>query len=132
MLKLGHGKAILATFLISSLLHGLQPEITVVLMMLGIYSYVQLNMQEKLAQEWNACIRVKPCRRCVHRYRDGSGFVIIVKAGLTVFTMFHLAYLGTVMDTMNNPDAPSFLRKWKDMYFFSHIIIFWSFIYSVI
>lgn len=61
--------AIFGTFLASSFLHGLELNVSVVLLSLGIFSYVQIKARSKVSKLLNACLNVKPCKNCIHKFK---------------------------------------------------------------
>uniref|UniRef100_A0A1Y1MY89 Protein-serine O-palmitoleoyltransferase porcupine n=2 Tax=Photinus pyralis TaxID=7054 RepID=A0A1Y1MY89_PHOPY len=123
ILRFGYFKAILGTYLISSLLHGFNLEIAAVLVTIGAYSFVQFRLQEKLARSFNACLRVRPCRTCTHKYKRSNWLIKLVLLIFACITIFDLIFLGVLMDSVGYPDAPSIYEKWGDLDFLSHWVM---------
>lgn len=131
VLLLGKFWAIFVTYFMSALLHGFNVEIAVVLLSIGVYSYVQFRLREKLSHDLNACVQIKACDQCTHKYKKYSFLVICLKIFFCLMTVLHLAYLGMLMDAVGNPDSPSILKKWESLNFCSHILIFFGYLYCL-
>lgn len=131
ILPLGKFCAILGTYFVSSLLHGFNVEIAVVLLSIGLFSYIQLRVRNKLSEDLNACVQIRACRHCNHKYKKGSSLVTVLTMIFGVFTILHLAYLGQLMDAIDNPSTPSILKKWEDVQFCSHLMMFFSYLYCL-
>jgi len=56
--------AVLSTYVASSLLHGLNFQLSAVLLSLGAYTYVEYMLRQKLANTFRACILVR--RQILH------------------------------------------------------------------
>jgi porcupine-like protein len=92
--NLGAFQAVFLTFLVSSMLHGMNFGLTVVLLSLGLYTYVEHTLREKLASVFDACIRSRKCPLdCQHKYKSDQIMVSAVNFGFGVWAYFHLAYL---------------------------------------
>lgn len=131
VLPLGKFSAIFATYFVSSLLHGFNLEIAVVLLSIGVFSYIQLRFQDKLSEDLDACIQIRACRQCSHKYKRSSSLVTILSIVFGFFTVLHLAYLGQLMDAIDNPHSSSIYRKWENVQFCSHIIMFFAYLYCL-
>lgn len=130
LLPYGQFKAIFATYFLSSLLHGFNIEIAMVLLTIGVFSYVQLKFRDKLSEDIDACIQIRPCKyQCNHKYKRGDISVTLLIILFSLLTILHLAYLGMLMDAIDNPESPSIYAKWDDLKFCSHIIIFFCYVY---
>lgn len=121
----------MATYFVSSLLHGFNVEIAVVLLSIGIFSYVQLLFQQKLSEDLDACVQIRTCRQCNHKYKRKSTLVIALNVAFGCLTVLHLTYLGQLMDAIDNPNSPSIFRKWEAMQFCSHLIVLFSYLYCL-
>ncbi|EFA11115.1 protein-serine O-palmitoleoyltransferase porcupine [Tribolium castaneum] len=123
---LGFGKfyAILATFLISSLLHGLELKVSMVLVSIGVFSYLQVVPRDRIAEIFDYCVRVRPCKDCKHKYKRDNIRVRIILLIYSLATVFHLAYLGVLMDPSTNEIG--IYEKWQNLYFISHIVMFFN------
>jgi len=128
--------AVLFTFLVSSMLHGMNFSLSVVLLSLGVYTYVEYTLREKLAGIFDACIKSRACSDCSHQYKSSNLCVICVNMFFGAWAYFHLVYLGILLD--NNPDdegrstflsvVDSDLRKLKNLGYASHWIILITYI----
>lgn len=119
--------AILATYSISALLHGLNFQLAAVLLSLGLYSYVEHVLRAKLARIFDACIRARACRKdCQHSQRSQVFWVKITNLFFGTVAVFHLAYLGVGFDS-NDEESRGYsmnhvLGKWGKLGFSSHIV----------
>ncbi|XP_060515808.1 protein-serine O-palmitoleoyltransferase porcupine [Cylas formicarius] len=121
-LPLGKFYAILLTFVISSLLHGFEKKVSIVLILIGLFSVMQMSVRDYFAQTFDSCIRVHPCRDCQHLFKRNS---VVSKAAMFIFSCFtvvHLIYLGVIMDY--STDEVGLYQKWSDLYFISFWIMF--------
>lgn len=63
--------AILFTYSMSSLFHGLNFQLAAVLLSLGFYTYVEHSLRVKLASVFDACVLARPCsEKCHHQYKS--------------------------------------------------------------
>jgi len=126
----GPFQAVFLTFLASSMLHGMNFGLTVVLLSLGIYTYVEHGLREKLASVFDACIRSRKCPlNCQHKYTSDQIMVSFVNFAFGVWAYFHLVYLGVMMDRTHADDYQDLgildsmlrdLQKWKNLGYASH------------
>ncbi|KRT78521.1 hypothetical protein AMK59_6775, partial [Oryctes borbonicus] len=61
--------AIFLTYFFSSLLHGMNIQIALVLLSLGGFSYIQAVSQKLASRVFNACVKIRPCSNCQHRFK---------------------------------------------------------------
>lgn len=129
--QFGTFKSVILTFLVSSMLHGMNFNLTMVLLTLGFYTYVEFTLREKLASIFDACIRSRACSpTCQHTYKSSNLTVIVVNVLFGMWSYFHLAYLGIMMDKSHLEDgkAPegflnflsSSLQRWDELGYASH------------
>ncbi|XP_072402265.1 protein-serine O-palmitoleoyltransferase porcupine [Diabrotica undecimpunctata] len=126
---LPHGKffAILATFIVSSLLHGFELKVSVVLISIGIFSYLQFTVRGQFAKAFNSCINVYPCKEpCRHRFKRNSIFSWMCRLLFSFTTIVHLIFLGMLMDP--NTDEIGIFQKWNNLYFIS----FWIMLVNIL
>lgn len=91
-----------------------------------------MKFQDKLSEDLDACIKIRPCRhQCNHRYKRGDILSIFLIVLFSFFTVIHLAYLGMLMDAIDNPESPSILSKWEELKYFSHLFLFFSYLYCL-
>lgn len=120
--------AIFATYSISSLLHGLNFQLSAALLSIGMFSYVEYKIRAKLSNIFSACCLVSGCSRsCNHTYKKSNIIVIIVNTFFTLLAIFHLAYLGVMFEASFAVQETGYsyahtLKKWSDLNFASHTI----------
>lgn len=127
--RLGPGLAVLATYLASTMLHGLSGQLAAVLLSLGLYTWVEHRLRDKLANIMGASIGARRETDNRRKHREGSAWVILVNLMFGLLTMFHLAYLGVMFD-QSNPELQQTgyswghtLDKWKRLDFSSHWVV---------
>ncbi|XP_077284124.1 protein-serine O-palmitoleoyltransferase por [Arctopsyche grandis] len=120
--------AIFATYSISSLLHGLNFQLSVALLSIGMFSYVEYKMRTKLSSIFSACCLVSACsKNCTHTYRKSNAIVMFVNVMFSCLAVFHLAYLGVMFEASFAIQETGYsyahtLKKWSDLNFASHTI----------
>ncbi|KAK9880717.1 hypothetical protein WA026_013041 [Henosepilachna vigintioctopunctata] len=124
--RYGQFAAIMATFLISSFLHGLEVKVSVVLLSLGLFSYLQAKARTILSSGFSACVKIKSCKQCNHKYKRDHWAVKISLILFSFTSIIHLAYLGILMDPQSNDI--SIYEKWNNLYFIGHVIMFFNLI----
>lgn len=124
---MGKFGAVTVTYLISSLLHGLNFQLAAVLLSLGFYTYVEFQLRTMLADIFDACIASKHCasQRCTHRYKSyNCWWVFVTNMAFSGLSMFHLAYLGLMFDTSDLQETgysySHTIDKWAQLGFASH------------
>lgn len=128
--KYGAFKAILSTYVISTLLHGLSFPIAAVLLTLGVATYVEYRLRRSFATIFDACILANSCdQNCTHRHKWRHPFVLISNLFFGLLAMLHLTYLGVMFDAFAHADENGFsyqdtLDKWSSLYFLGHWLIF--------
>jgi len=127
--KLGPGAAVLATYIASTVLHGLSAQLAAVLLSLGLYTWVEHRLREKLSNIMDASIGARrDAGQARHKHREGSAWVILVNLLFGLLTMFHLAYLGVMFD-QSSPDQTTgyswahTVSKWRRLGFTSHWVV---------
>lgn len=137
-----HGKfwAILTTYTVSSMLHGVNIRLAAVLLSLGFATHAEFTIRLRLAEIFNACVTAHPCQSdtCRHKYKANNFYVRLVNLAFSILAIIHLAYLGIMFyDSMDStPDMAQFqyvLMKWGQLYYLTHllIIVTYIFIYCV-
>ncbi|KAJ8923540.1 hypothetical protein NQ315_010118 [Exocentrus adspersus] len=126
-LPLGRFYGILITFIVSSFLHGFEFKVSVVLITIGVFSYLQFAVRDRLARTFDACIRVYPCKgKCNHKYKRDGILCRICLIVFSLFTVLHLIYLGVLMDS--STDDVGIYEKWNNLYFIS----FWVMLVNIL
>jgi len=125
--SLGPGPAILATYVASTLLHGLSGQLAAVLLSLGLYTWVEHSFRQKLAEIMDASLGARRDQTNKYKHREGSAWVILVNMTFGLLAMFHLAYLGVMFDQSEGSQAgyswQHTLDKWRKLDFTSHYIV---------
>lgn len=124
------------TFVVSALMHGLNYRLAGVLISLGFYTYVEHSVRLQLSNKLNACVGARPCPQpChAHKYTERMLFVALFNFLCSLLAIFHLAYLGIIIDTSNSQSV-SFLDafdKWQQLNFVSHWVALVTFIFFLI
>ena len=130
-MQFGRAISILATFLFSAFLHGLNFDITLVLLSLGAFSYMQIVFQKILSEYFDACIKILPCKSCSHKYKAKHVVSLFFNTNFLLLNILHLAYLGSVMDVISIKKTlyDTFL-EWDVLHFISHHIFLVLFIFG--
>ncbi|XP_033105518.1 protein-serine O-palmitoleoyltransferase porcupine-like [Anneissia japonica] len=132
--QFGNFAAIIMTYAASSLLHGLNFQLAAVLLSLGVYTYIEYVLRQRLAEIFSACIQAKRCKKCEHTYKSSNLFVIMTNLLFGALAMFHLAYLGVMFDSDHEKEEEGYnmshtLGKWFDLGFVSHYIAIATYIF---
>lgn len=75
--QLGVFWALLFTYSMSALFHGLNFQLAAVLLSLGFYTYVEHSLRYKLASAFDACILARPCPENCGHSQKGMLFIPI-------------------------------------------------------
>lgn len=129
--------AVFCTYLVSSLLHGMDFRIYLVLLSLATFAQGETMLRRHLATLSNACVASNPCpgaercrySRCPQRrgWRCCSSWLVaLTNLGFTLLAICHLAYLGVVLlnETFNmetEHELP-FMYHWAAAGFLSHYV----------
>ncbi|XP_054281260.1 protein-serine O-palmitoleoyltransferase porcupine [Macrosteles quadrilineatus] len=118
--------AVMATYTVSSLLHGLHYPLAAILMSLGIYTFVEHSIRYRLSVMLDACVAARPCPNVCTRHKHTARLlpVTVVNWLWSMLAVFHLAYLGCIVDTSDSSPAPfpQAFQKWNDVHYISHIV----------
>lgn len=121
--------AVLFTYIISSLLHGINVQLAAVLLSLGFATYTEYTIRKKLSDIYNACILAHSCRSdCKHRYKSNNLYVVTFNIVFGLLAVFHLAYLGVMFDAPVEQQEVGYsfnhvMNKWGELNFLSHWMI---------
>ncbi|VVC42689.1 Membrane bound O-acyl transferase, MBOAT [Cinara cedri] len=131
--------AVGATYLVSSLLHGLEVRLSAVLLSLALYTYVEHRLRTKLASKF-----LKTYSYYSKNYHNSkkyistnncTWFIWIINLIFTILNIIHLAYLGSVMDVSVVNSVRSYydsFEPWRRVSYFSHFIILFMYLISII
>lgn len=133
---LGNFSAVFCTYIASSLLHGLNFQLAAVLLSLGVYTYAEFVLRNKLSRIFDACIEARPCKdSCTHRYKKIHPNVILANLMFGSVAIFHLAYLGVMFDSSSNQETgysmEHTLKKWSALNFLSHWVALGTFLFHL-
>ncbi|MFH4978530.1 hypothetical protein AB6A40_005239 [Gnathostoma spinigerum] len=130
----GIGIAIFATYAFSSLLHGVNFQLSAVLLSLGLYTYAETRIRKRLSVRLDACVSVKECKEdCYHAYKKSSLLVTALSLMFTLLSVGHLIYLGMVFDGSGETTGYSAIHTlsvWRRCYFISHFVAFCTLLMS--
>ncbi|OQV15982.1 Protein-serine O-palmitoleoyltransferase porcupine [Hypsibius exemplaris] len=126
--------ALILTYSASSLLHGVNFQLSAVLLTLAVGTYVENELRRKLAVAFDACIEARACRNCSHRHTSGHVFVVLANLAFGGLAMFHLAYLGDMFDSSASAEKgynyQHTLTKWSQLDFAGHYTIAVTFLFQ--
>uniref|UniRef100_A0A0A9XHP3 Protein-serine O-palmitoleoyltransferase porcupine n=2 Tax=Lygus hesperus TaxID=30085 RepID=A0A0A9XHP3_LYGHE len=117
--------AVMSTYFVSALLHGANAKLSAILLSLGIYTYVEYCLRKKLSDMFGACIAARPCTQpcSTHKHRTTSNIVVhTINLAFSLLAMFHLAYLGSIIDTTGGSSLEPFSR-WARVSYVSHVMV---------
>lgn len=120
--------AILGTYVVSAMLHGLNLQLAAVLLSLGFYTYTEHVTRKKLSSIFSACIQARKCNpNCGHQLNESHWLPRVFNIGFSLLAMFHLAYLGLMFDSSKMQDEGyslfHALAKWRWLNYSSHWIV---------
>ncbi|XP_055640563.1 protein-serine O-palmitoleoyltransferase porcupine [Toxorhynchites rutilus septentrionalis] len=131
--------AVLLTYVVSSLLHGLNFQLWATLLTLGLWSYVEYNIRKKLAQAFSACVLVSRCQEpCVnHVIGRKRPLSILINSIFFCLTVTNLIYLGMIFDTNSQLQTEGFsmkhtISKWQRLNFVSHLLLVAGFLFNLV
>lgn len=136
--------AVGTTYLVSSLLHGLERRLSAVLLSLAAYTYVEHRMRTKLASRFPNKFSYYAKHKYPHHgsktylssLNQNNWFFWSINIMFTVVNIIHLAYLGSIIDmsvsnSYNTTYQESF-APWSQVSYFSHFIMLFMFFISII
>ncbi|XP_037782493.1 protein-serine O-palmitoleoyltransferase porcupine-like [Penaeus monodon] len=136
--QLGVFWALLFTYSMSALFHGLNFQLAAVLLSLGFYTYVEHSLRYKLSSAFDACILARPCpESCEHTQKGWSVFTICTNLAFGLLAMFHLAYLGIMFDSSPQQQESGYsmkhtLTKWSILDYASHWVVLVCYIVNAV
>lgn len=136
--------AVGTTYLVSSLLHGLERRLSAVLLSLAAYTYVEHRMRTKLASRFPNKFSYFAKNKYPHHdsktylssLNQYNWYFWSINIMFTVLNIIHLAYLGSIIDmsvgnSYNTTYQESF-APWSRVSYFSHFIMLFMFFISII
>lgn len=127
--------AIFVTYIVSALLHGINMQLAAVLLSLGVYTYTEYKLRQKLATIFSACILASPCMaKCLHEHKWRQPYVLLFNGVFGALAVLHLAYLGVMFEASTHIQEQGFsmdhvLNKWRSLDFLSHWIVAGSYLF---
>uniref|UniRef100_A0A915Q406 Protein-serine O-palmitoleoyltransferase porcupine n=1 Tax=Setaria digitata TaxID=48799 RepID=A0A915Q406_9BILA len=132
--KYGSAPAIFFTYIMSSLFHGINFQVSAVLLSLGLYTYAETRLRSKLSYVTDSCVRARKCgRECHHTWNENALSTLAVNMVFQILAVVHLVYLGMAFDDTTAEIGYSWrhtLSVWADSYYFSHVIGFLTLLLS--
>ncbi|XP_062707934.1 protein-serine O-palmitoleoyltransferase porcupine [Aedes albopictus] len=129
--------AVLLTYVTSSLLHGLNFQLWATLLTIGVWSYVEYNMRNKLAQIFSACVLVNKCTKTCTKHHLGHNklLTLFINVIFSVMCIINLAYLGAIFDASSQLQTEGFsfkhtLDKWYKLDYISHWLLLLGYIFN--
>ncbi|EFO20748.2 MBOAT family protein [Loa loa] len=124
--KYGSATAVFITYAVSSLFHGINFQLSAVLLSLGLYTYAETEIRSKLSRRIDSCIRARKCRKeCHHTWKESALSTLAINMVFRALALTHLVYLGMAFDDSTAETGYSWrhtLSIWADSYYFSHVI----------
>ena len=123
---LGVFPALLCVYVASSLLHGLSVHLSVTLVSLAVYAYVEETLRLKLSQKFN-CVFITSRNASKNKWKNTPFLANLFNLCWVFVNIFHLAYLGSLFDSeLNQNEHHSFYytyNKLSNLSFASHIFV---------
>lgn len=127
--RLGLFAAIFITYFASTLLHGLNFQLSAVILSLGMYAYIENVLRTKLAKKLNACVLARRSKTPHEfKYQEDVWWVMIINLLFSALAVFHLAYLGSPFQS-DIPDLQEqgysmehAIGQWQHLDFASHFV----------
>lgn len=136
--------AVGTTYLVSSLLHGLERRLSAVLLSLAAYTYVEHQIRTKLASRFpntfSYYAKNKDSRHNSKTYlgspNQNNWLFWSINLMFTILNIIHLAYLGSIVDmsvdNSHNTTYQESFAPWSRVSYFSHFITLVMFFISFI
>lgn len=125
----GQFLAIFITYAISSMLHGLNFQLSAVLLSIGTFSYVEYKIRSKVASIFSICCLVNPCpKNCPHTLKGNTIYARSTNILFSCLAIMHLAYLGVMFEASFSMQEVGYsfshtLLKWASLNYASHIVV---------
>ncbi|XP_014749061.1 PREDICTED: protein-serine O-palmitoleoyltransferase porcupine [Sturnus vulgaris] len=106
---------------------GLSFHLAAVLLSLGLITYAEHALRQRLAAIFDACVLSKRCPpQCSHRHKNAL-WVRALNGALGALALFHLSYLGALFDVEAEDTVEEqgygmayTVRKWSELNWASH------------
>ena len=93
--------AVILTFLTSALMHGLNFQISSILISLGIFGYSESIFRSRLSKRLDLCIKSRPCKTCKHKTETtntAKTITYLINFTFILINVVLLVYLGMPFD----------------------------------
>lgn len=131
--------AILLTYIVSSVLHGINVQVAAVLLSLGLYTFVEFKLRQKISSIFNSCTLAKSCGASCqqHDMKSNTIFCMTLNLIFAAVTVFHLAYLGVTFEAVFHIQEEGFsvqhlLGKWGALSFASHWAVACTYLFYLV
>lgn len=128
--RFGPGCGVLATYVASTMLHGLSAQLGLTLLSLGAYTWVEHRLRNKLANSLGASIGSRSVRGTgIMENDENKWWVIVINLLFGLLALFHLTYLGVMFDQSDQQlqqtgySLEHTLEKWRKLGFASHWVV---------
>ncbi|CAJ0588561.1 unnamed protein product [Cylicocyclus nassatus] len=124
---LGAAASIFISFAISSLMHGLNFQISAVLLSLGFVCYFENKLRNRISKRFSMCVRARPCKNCEHQRGWACWQTILINLLFFVHSVYQLIYLGAPFDGEGASEGYTYhhtLSVWKRHHYAAHWISF--------
>ncbi|CCD74393.1 Protein-serine O-palmitoleoyltransferase porcupine [Caenorhabditis elegans] len=107
------------TFAVSSLLHGLDFQMTITLLALGFIAYSETVFRKRLSARYSMCVAAKACPvrsnslSCKHRHSNKTGRALIINLFFLMLSMYHLVFTGMTFTDDYSAIGYPFDHAWK-------------------
>ena len=123
----------------SSLLHGLNFQLSATLLTIGLWTYIEYKLRDKLANIFSACILVTKCpSKCPkHKLHNATVFTMVINVMFSIICVINLAYLGVMFNASFQLQKEGFsvthaLTKWSELDYAVHWLTLLTYIFYVI
>lgn len=131
--------AVLSTYAASAVIHGLNGQLSAVLLSLALYTHAEHRLRSKLAAAFDACVLARPCRKqpCARHTNDGRSITsLIINTVMGALCVWHLAYLGVMFDSSPSSSSGYSLAhtfdKWGKLHFASHWTVVATYVFAAL
>ncbi|XP_065081992.1 protein-serine O-palmitoleoyltransferase porcupine [Ochlerotatus camptorhynchus] len=129
--------AVFLTYVTSSLLHGLNFQLWATLLTIGVWSYVEFNVRNKLSQIFSACVLVNKCSvPCTkHQLSQNKAMTIFINSIFFILCVINLTYLGAIFDANSQLQTEGYsfkhtLEKWHRLDYVSHWLLILGYLFN--
>lgn len=139
MKRFGIFPAIFTTYIVSALLHGLNFQLSAVLLSLGFYTFVEFKLRKKLSVIFNSCVASSSCKpNCSHKFKKRNSWVLLFNINFSILSIVHLIYLGVMFESSTSESYEegfsylNVIEKWSSLNFLSHWVIAICYVFYIV